>query len=200
MTIRTTLTLLFFGLTAIGGCGKSEENGGPSPNSGKGAKEKEKAPPAVEKPQDMGRNERSAMASMLVIQSAEFAFKQADEDKNGIQDFWVADLAGLLKVALPREKELAEADASQPSPRPNEGYLFAAITHDEDGTRYNRPESKGRNKDRFAFCGYPATYGKTGRRTFIIGQENVLFQKDTEGKPVQAWPKNPESEGWKKMD
>jgi len=140
------------------------------------------------------------MASMLMIESAESGFKQSDEDKNGVHDFWVADLSGLLKYALPNEKALADADGSKPSPKPNEGYLYVALLQDEDGKPYDLPETKGRNKDRFAFCGYPATYGKTGRRTFIISQENVLFQKDTEGKPVKVWPKHPESDGWKKMD
>jgi len=190
--------MLALGFVIIGGCGKADDKSGASPISGSGTKGK--APPTVEEAQDIPRNTLRAFTSMKMLHNGEYGFKHGDEDKNGILDFWIADVAGLIKHAMPNQKELAEADASRPSPKPDQGYLFCVMTLDEDGNPYERAEARGRNKNRFAFCGYPAIHGKTGRLTLIINQENLLFQKDTAGKPIKAWPRNPESEGWKILD
>lgn len=57
----------------------------------------------------------------------------------------------------------------------------------------------GRNYSRFPCFAYPAEYPKNGTRTFIINEANVVFWKDTKGKPPQVFPDNPAKEGWKKL-
>ena len=184
-----TLTLAVGTVLGCGKSGGSQDAAAPS------------APPPPEPAvQDMSLNQRRAMSSLLILQTAEFGFKQEDADKNGLQDFWTKDVAGLQKHGGSIPEDLAKADGDQPSAKPDNGYLFCALHRDEKGGLYASAEGQGRNKDKFAFCGYPATYDRTGRLTFIINQENVVYAKDTKGKPVREWPSDADLQSWKKLD
>jgi len=60
---------------------------------------------------------------------------------------------------------------------------------------------KVHNHSRFGFCAFPAEYGATGNRTFILSEGNTVFVKDTQGEPVLEWPTDDELRaGWSKLD
>ena len=40
----------------------------------------------------------------------------------------------------------------------------------------------------FAYVAYPAKYGDSGIKTFIINQDVVVFEKDL-GKDTETWPR-----------
>jgi len=96
-----------------------------------------------------------------------------------------------------------DAGPTQLTPAPKSGYWIRAMTTDETGMPYNQNKVNGiikaTNNSKFAFVAYPAEYGKTGRRTFIINQNMAPYAKDTSGKPVLTWPANPAGEGWQKV-
>ena len=48
--------------------------------------------------------------------------------------------------------------------------------------------TRSRPHDRFGYCAYPAEYGVSGVRTFILNENNTIFWKDTQGEPVLEWP------------
>lgn len=151
------------------------------------------------------RNEQSAVMLLKQIAVAEVDFRSNDRDENRILDFWTADVVGLytlVPVGGGRpiqliERALAEADGALPNPRPYRGYLFRALDVDEEGNRY-RQDTLGkpgvkpeRNYSKFAFCAYPAVYGRTGRLTFVINEGNTVFNVDNEGKPILTFPSDP---------
>lgn len=91
---------------------------------------------------------------------------------------------------------------------PKDGYWFVAMKEDrstiDDPTPYQQDTGNGPvkyNTSRFGFCAYPAEYGKTGTKTFIINEANTIFWMDTGGKPVDAWPSDEDlAKHWKKLD
>jgi len=87
-------------------------------------------------------------------------------------------------------------------PQPKAGYLFAAIKHfEEAGGKLKRyDKGNGRNPDQFAFVAFPAEYLVNGRMTFIVNEDNCIWQKDLEGEDLERFPANPAAEGWLKMD
>ena len=67
---------------------------------------------------------------------------------------------------------------------------------DTDGTG-----NQVHNNSRFGVCAYPAEYGVSWTRTFIIDTGNTIFWRDTEGEPVVNWPTNLElAADWCKLD
>jgi hypothetical protein len=175
-------------------------------------------------------NERNAWASLKTLATAEADFRANDRDNNKVNDFWVGDVAGLytidggsgmiklieVSIALadgaPLEKGAAGGkipaltDVGQPGPKA--GYYFRVMTHDTSNGKSelyaqdtDAKMGKVHNTSSFGFCAYPAEYGVTGTRTFIINEGNVLFSKDTAGEPVHEWPSNDELKSeWQKMD
>jgi hypothetical protein len=154
-------------------------------------------------------NERMAPAALKTLSAANADFRSNDRDGNGINDFWTGDVAGLYSLGAPvgpgRSEsirlippEIARADAAHPGAVPHHGYFFVAMQTDENGIPYRqvtgpRPGIKPeRNLSKFAFCAYPAEYGRTGRFTFIIDEGNRRFKIDTAGKPVLKWPTDDE--------
>lgn len=89
-------------------------------------------------------------------------------------------------------------------PEPWRGYWFRAVSKTDRGVRYSEDnDGDGRaetNVGRHAFCAYPAEYGKSGTRTYIVDETGCVFSKDLgpeirEG--VEQWPgEKPEEKGW----
>jgi hypothetical protein len=163
-------------------------------------------------------NEISAVSSLRTIAKAEALWLQQDADGNGIIDYWTYDVSGLYRMLradgltkcefIPLD--LANADASSAdadifgddklSQRLSAkvvskyGYLFEAITEDEDGQPYNQEmvnEIPAANKTKFAFVAYPETYGKTGSKTFIINENSTVYEVDpgsSQNKMILQWP------------
>jgi hypothetical protein len=93
---------------------------------------------------------------------------------------------------------------------PKAGYWFRAM---ETAADVNPPEQlrqdtggqpqmgKVHNTSRFGYCAYPAEYGASGTRTFILNENNTIFWKDTQGEPVLEWPSDADlAAEWKKLD
>ena len=60
---------------------------------------------------------------------------------------------------------------------------------------------KVHNTSMFGYCAYPAEYGVSGVRTFILSENNTIFWKDTQGEPVLEWPTDADlAAEWKKLD
>ena len=92
---------------------------------------------------------------------------------------------------------------------PKLGYFFRAMLTDDQGQPYNQnevgnTEFKATNNSRFAFVAYPAEYGQTARKTFIVNQEGTVYSKDMGGettKIVLQWPgSNPAGLDWNVAD
>jgi hypothetical protein len=138
------------------------------------------------------RGKQKVTELLKTLTAAEADFRSNDRDGNGINDFWTGDVAGLHSLGAPvgpgRSEsirlippEIARADAAHPGAVPHHGYFFVAMQTDENGIPYRqvtdpRPGVKPeRNLSKFAFCAYPAEYGRTGRFTFIIDEGNTRF-------------------------
>jgi general secretion pathway protein G len=118
------------------------------------------------------------------------------------------------KAILLIEPSAAEADAAPTKvpgrlaapdvPAAKAGYFFRAVEKDEEGKPYGEDTDgrgeKFRNRTKFAFCAYPADYGKGGKLTFLMTEDCTIWRKDTGGKPVTQTPAEPAKEGWSKLD
>ena len=56
-------------------------------------------------------NERAASSALKEIARANAEFKALDLDKNGVQDHWTGDVAGLCKYVPSLDKAIGQADA-----------------------------------------------------------------------------------------
>jgi hypothetical protein len=151
-------------------------------------------------------NERGAASRLKSLTAAEADFRANDRDGNGIEDFWTGDVRSLSTMRVKGQQILliepgiAQADATPGGPMtpfPKGGYLFMAIKFDESGKPYDL--GKGRNPSRFGFCAYPAN-PSSGRRTFIVNEENKIWAGVWGGGPVERWPSHPAAEGWMGLD
>jgi hypothetical protein len=173
-----------------------------------------------------GRHEHAA-EYLKTLEAAQARWRADDWDRNGAGDFWTRDVAGFHcvhdadgKPVRLIELDFARADAAPgrrypelgEKPRPWEGYYYKALKTDQDGKPYLEPEAappKAGNapagpcthRSRFAFCAFPARYIMSGRFTFVMGEDGVVWQKDLgpDAKGVDAWP-HPERKdsGWQK--
>jgi hypothetical protein len=161
----------------------------------------------------------------LVIQ--EGIWRAMDIDRNGVADYWTRDIAAFYtahdasgNAVKLIDKAFALADAAPArtypelgkEPVPKQGYFFKAVKTDRDGKPLVDPASvptsagnlapiPSTHPARFAFCAYPARYGKDGKLTFIVCEEGVVWQKDLGpgAKGLEAWPKDETQAGWKQF-
>ena len=172
-------------------------------------------------------SERNASASLKTLATAQADFRANDRDNNKINDFWTGDVAGLYTLVPAGGKDaiklievsVAGADAAPLNDgadvlkfvqlAPKAGYHFRAMTTDNSSgtpepygvdTQGDKSRGKVYNASRFGFCVYPAEYGVTGTRTFIINEGNTIFARDTEGEPVLEWPSDADLREWSKLD
>lgn len=172
-------------------------------------------------------NERNASASLKTLATAQADFRANDRDNNKINDYWTGDVSGLYTLVPAGGKDpiklielsIAAADAAPLNdgadvlkfarPAPKAGYHFRVMTTDNSSgtpeayavdTQGDKSRGKVYNNSRFGFCVYPAEYGVTGTRTFIINENNTIFAKDTEGEPVLEWPSDADLREWSRLD
>ncbi len=134
-----------------------------------------------------------------------------DDSGNSIK---LIELSAALADAAPLEAGAAAGKIPALSdfglPAPKSGYWFRAM---ETNAEENPPEplrqdtggkplmGKVHHTSRFGICAYPAEYGVSGLRTFIINENNTIFWKDTQGEPVLEWPADAELlKEWTKLD
>jgi general secretion pathway protein G len=167
--------------------------------------------PSLAPGQSIG-DERLAAAALKSLTSAQADFRANDRDNNHVNDFWTGDVAGLYTM-VPRgskqmikliELDLAAADgapldeealAKLAERQPKAGYWFRAMQKDNSQNppaEYLQATTPGGaktyNTSMFGFVAYPAEYGVTGVRTYIVNENNTLFWKDTQGEAVLEWP------------
>jgi len=158
-----------------------------------------------------GNTERSPVAWLKTLATAEVDFRSNDRDGNGRNDFWRDDVAGLFSL-VPRgwshrirliALSLAEADArpvhdvTALRPRaPLRGYWFMAIRHAD--------EVQPDRGSRFAFCAFPDVYGPEGgkRWTYVIDESGTVCRADLgHGRGVDVFPSEDElRQCWSRMD
>lgn len=173
------------------------------------------------------QNNAGAFFKRLVLQEA--VWRQNDFDKNGFQDYWCRDVAGFFCVHDGLDKALGLIDLSfaradmAPARNypelggvtlPKQGYYFQAMMLDQDGSPYLQPNMPAptaagaapgysTNAGRFGFCAFPARYGVDGVLTFIVGEDGIIWTKDTHGAPEinrkEASPEKPNS-GWSRFE
>ena len=168
--------------------------------------------------------ERQTAVALKVLSAAAERFKAADQDGNGVKDYWVGDVSGLRRIirdgkqinlidtataaadASPilagRESGGAELAAGNGAPAPRVGALFRVIPSFEtaDGRQEAFNDGTNRNADRFGICAFPARYETLGAITLIISEAGTLWRNDTQGKPVETFPSDPEAKGWQRVE
>lgn len=145
--------------------------------------------------EELFANERNADATLRVLSALQRDFWTQDLDRDGGGNFWDGDVAGLVALRhalgpgrfpgtegwgqfdaqMARHLQaLPGADPSKPGARPYCGYWFVPVKRDD--------------RHQFGFCAYPAEYGRSGRRTYIISSERSPTARDMNGAPVLQWP------------
>lgn len=158
-------------------------------------------------------NHKAAAQFLKQLVSVQMTYRLTDADGNEINEYWTGDVSGLYRLKtsglaiklidvsiaradgapLPKGDALGDVLCAEPEPR--DGYLFRALAKFDAG---NGEEAYGeRNRDRFGFVAYPAEYPQSGKLTFLVTEAGTVFSKDTGGKPVDTFPRDPATAGWK---
>lgn len=173
-------------------------------------------------------SERNGAFTLKTFATANADFRSNDRDNNQVNDFWVGDVSGLWRIDVEGGIKLIEINAASADARPllpldkegalpnlpktrykaagkaapKAGYWFAAIEkyQDEAGAFVKYDDGTGRHTHKFGFCAYPADYGVKGKMTFVVTEDNMIYRKDTGGKPVVQWPSDPAKDGWQRYD
>lgn len=163
-------------------------------------------------------NGTSAQAALKQIVSTEGVWRMIDSDRNGCQDYWTLDVAAFycmndvdgnalryIDVSMARADRAGWPAYAKDAPAPKHGYWLRAMKTDETGQPYAQDvDGDGKavtNPAKYAFCAYPAEYGKTGTMSYIVNEEGVVYEMDLgvdakEG--LDGWPaEDPETAGWK---
>ena len=162
-------------------------------------------------------NEISAQASLKQLVSTEGVWRQIDADRNGCQDYWTRDVSGFyycqdasgaalkfIDISLANADKLGLSNPGQATPRDKNGYWLRVMKTDESGQAYaSDADGDGlshTNPGKYAFCAFPAEYGKTGVHTIIVNEEGVVYQKDLgpgASSRCDTWPAvDPTTQGW----
>jgi len=148
-------------------------------------------------------NEHAAVQALLLLIRAEEAFRNNDLDGNRVNDFWTADVAALCKFGLIPE-EVAEADVEPMVRRvsariPYKGYYFKALRMDYGeippvAYRQETDKSAGRvhHLSKFGFVAWPAEPGVTGKRFYIVNENDTIFPSEAMSQLPRDWPTDQE--------
>jgi hypothetical protein len=162
-------------------------------------------------------NEQNAAGTLRSLALAEADFKAEDRDGDGKKNFWVADVRGLFTLkgkdgqairlieveAAAADTALSKLSPELPDPKagPKAGYHYAALkTYVKKGKPTPYDEGKGRSEMHFGLAAYPEKVGSTGRFTFLVNEDNVVWKKDTGGKLPEAFPEDPAKDGWERSE
>jgi RNA polymerase sigma factor (sigma-70 family) len=163
-------------------------------------------PPPSEDP--LSPHEREASANLKMLSTAEADFRANDRDENKIHDFWTGDVSGLYLFERGPEGrmllqmipyEVARADAAPLVRATERGPLTPRRSHAGYWYKMLPVASSRDNRSlrEFAIAAYPAEYGDSGRRTFVINENNNVYWKDLKGGAPGAWPSEEELRTWK---
>ena len=172
-------------------------------------------------------NGDAAISGLRTLVSVEATWRQTDSDRNGEQDFWTYDVSCFYRMYRSDgetrveaiDSQFAKADIAYAGPNvfgagyiydwsttvatatAKAGYYFQTMIKDQEGKFYNQNELNGikaTNSSRYGFVAYPATYGVSGVRTFIVNESGKVYSKDLgAGSSVLRWPaSDPTTVGW----
>ena len=148
---------------------------------------------------------RTAATSLKTITSAQADYRANDRDGNHLNDYWRGDIAGLYTIQSCNGDaiKLIELSVASADDRPvtdlspyavrssKTGYWFRALRHEDERTP---------SPDRFAACAFPENRA-AGKYTFIVDETNTIYRKRLRGpRGVFFYPKDPERDGWAKLD
>ncbi|MDH5263142.1 MAG: DUF2950 domain-containing protein, partial [Betaproteobacteria bacterium] len=147
----------------------------------------------------VGRNELDTIQTMLAVVDAQREYALKDADGNGLADYaarflsspgkkdglyWPAKegeppspLGPVIANAV-REGYGKNLHANRPAPY--HGYFYRLLTSqgkDAPGGAYDYLV-KGRLMGGFAVVAWPASYGNSGVKTFIVNHDGVVYEKD----------------------
>jgi hypothetical protein len=150
----------------------------------------------------IGRNELDTIDTLHVFADAQRMYGARDHDDNGVTEYarrlvssqgkhdglyWPATLfepqspLGPLAAQASAEGYPVNGQAGGSNgPHPFHGYYYRILTRQgpaAKGGAYNYVVN-GHMVGGFAFLAYPAEYGKSGVMTFMINQDNTVYQKD----------------------
>jgi hypothetical protein len=147
----------------------------------------------------VGRNELDTIQTLLAIVDAQRLYASRDPDGNGVADY----AASFMSAPGKKDGLFWETKAGEPQsplgpligaasaqgyakqaqgakPNPYRGYYYRMITRQGKGAPGGAYDYrvKGRMFGGFAVVAYPATYGVSGVKTFIVNHDGVVYEKD----------------------
>lgn len=144
----------------------------------------------------IGKNELDAIQTCLAYVDAQREYAAMDRDSDGLQAYaqkfrsTKGKKDGLYWEAAPDEepsplgplvaKARSDGYMKGEKPAPYNGYFFRILTAqgaNAKGGAYSYLV-KGKMVGGFALVAYPASYGSSGVKTFIVNHEGVVYEKD----------------------
>jgi hypothetical protein len=147
----------------------------------------------------VGRNELDTMQTLLAIVDAQREYASTDADGNGLADYaarfasspgkkdglyWPTQngepqspLGPLVAKAV---LEGYRGKAKAGTPQPYHGYIYRMLTaqgKNAKGGAFNYLV-RGKMFGGFAVLAYPASYGNSGVKTFMVNHDGVLYERD----------------------
>jgi hypothetical protein len=144
----------------------------------------------------IGENERGAIQACLAYVDAQREYAVMDRNGDGLQEYAQTFRStkgkkdGLYWEAAPGEepsplgplvaKGRSEGYMKGEKPAPYHGYYFRILTAQGAHARGGAHSYlvKGKMVGGFALVAYPASYGVSGVKTFIVNHEGVVYEKD----------------------
>ncbi len=148
-----------------------------------------------------------AAQTLKSIASTQETWRNVDTDRNGIKDYWTADISGFYRVqdatgnpAQVIDISFARSDwnpvapggtspvigalltATGAEPVAKSGYYYAAFVYDENGKPYaqdlNGDGYAYENAGHYAFQTFPDKYGSSGKLAFIMNETACIYKID----------------------
>ena len=140
-------------------------------------------------------NESAAIATCKEIGAAQNMYHRTDWDNDRMLEYAPSFLILYSqRDAEGKEAKLISKEIAQAT-RPGNaycGYYFVDITGDGAGAYVPGPSSL----EEYGVCAVPASYPRSGRRTFIIDTTGTVYGKDNGGVPLTVFPASPRAAGW----
>lgn len=161
-------------------------------------------------------NQLEAVRALGEISCLEREVLRRDLDADGKPNFWVEDVAGLVRLGasrvvvpcrIPAEVAAADRSRGRKGATPWRGYFFQALVVDEVGEYYRTyrdwplAEIERTGVTKFAFAATPAELCRTGRLTFLINENEILLCRDLrdEQSPTAVTAKEPSEDEKEKV-
>ncbi|MCY3023224.1 MAG: DUF2950 family protein [Planctomycetota bacterium] len=143
--------------------------------------------PAMAKPR-MAANESAAAASCKAYAEAQEIYHRTDYDGDGVLEYSQAlkgdnslleQKAGANDLAL-IDKSFANAEGNPGKATPKAGYCFKILTKQGAAATGGARDyiANGHMTLGYALIAYPAEYGKTGKKCFMVNNNGTIFEAD----------------------